>query len=513
MQYKVENKEQPGEVENKMPRDIVEFDTIPLSFVENTLDGVYICENGILKFCNRRFAHMFDYKKTGDLTGMELKKLVYSDTTEPVGKDLEGHHTFIGRRRDGSEFEVEALTCTVKYHGRFATQGIIRDISKLRQLEKQLRQAQKMEVIGTLASGIAHDFNNILSIIMGYIELSLDSRTNPTVIRQNLKQVLNASHRAKDLVQQILTFSRRGEKEKGPVKISSLVKEVIKLMRASLPSTIEIHQDISKTEYVALADPTQLHQVLMNLCTNAAQAMMEEGGMLKIELSDLNRDMEAIYEEPLPPSPYLRLTVSDTGCGMTPEIQEQIYEPFFTTKKSGEGTGMGLAVVKGIVKNHDGEISVESEPGKGTSFHLFLPLLHEDTWNEQEKKEGVTPGGDEHVLLVEDEPVLLNIVKRMLERLGYQVVSKANGMEALETFRANPQDFDVVITDLTMPGMTGIQLARELIKIEPEIPIIICTGFNEGINREHLRNLGMQGFIMKPYSSEKLSLAIRDVLD
>jgi CheY-like chemotaxis protein len=251
----------------------------------------------------------------------------------------------------------------------------------------------------------------------------------------------------------------------------------------------------------------------MNLCTNAAQAMTEEGGRLTIELSDLNRDMEAIYEEPLPPSPYLRLTVSDTGSGMTPEIKEQIFEPFFTTKKDGEGTGMGLAVVKGIVKNHDGEISVESEPGKGTSFHLFLPLLQEDAGIESEKSEGGLPGGNEQVLLVEDEKVLLNIVKKMLERLGYRVVPKANGMEALETFRADPQAFDVVITDLTMPGMTGIQLARELIKIEPEIPIIICTGFNEGINREHLCNLGMQGFIMKPYSSEKLNLAIRDVLD
>ncbi|MCK5055597.1 MAG: response regulator [Candidatus Aminicenantes bacterium] len=513
MQYKIESKEEPGVVDNNIPRNIVEFAAIPLSFIENTLDGVYICEKGILKFCNRRFAHMFGYKKTGDPTGLEMRKMIYSGTPEPVEQEPEGHHTFIGRRSDGSEFEVETLTCTVMYHGRPAIQGIVQDISKLRQLEKQLRQAQKMEVIGTLASGIAHDFNNILSIIMGYIELSRDSRTSPAVIRQNLKEALKASLRAKDLVQQILTFSRRGEKEKGPVKITSIVQEVIKLMRASLPSTIEIHQDMSKTEYIVLADPTQLHQVLMNLCTNAAQAMMEEGGLLKIELSDLNRDMEAIYEEPLPPSPYLRLTVSDTGHGMSPETKERIFEPFFTTKKSGEGTGMGLAVVKGIVKNHDGEISVESEPGKGTSFHLFLPLLQEDAGIEQEKREGDPTGGDEHVLLVEDEKVLLNIVKRMLERLGYRVVSKANGVEALEAFRSSPQDFDVVITDLTMPGMTGIQLAREVIKIEPEIPIIICTGFNEGINREHLRNLGMQGFIMKPYSSKKLNLAIREVLD
>jgi len=503
----------PGVLENKTHRGIVEFNNIPLAFLENTLDGVYVSEKGILRFCNLRFTHMFGYKKSEELTGMEVKKLMIPLNPDPAGPDMEGHHTFIGRRRDGSEFEVEVLTCAVMYHGRPANQGIIRDISKLRQLEKQLRQAQKMEVIGTLASGIAHDFNNILSIIMGYIELSLDSRTNSTVVKQNLKQVLKASQRAKDLVQQILTFSRRNEKEKGPVKITSLVKEVIKLMRASLPTTIEIQQDISDAEYVVLADPTQLHQVLMNLCTNAAQAMAEKGGLLRIELSDLNRDMAAIYDEPLPPSPYLRLTVSDTGHGMTREIIEQIFEPFFTTKKSGEGTGMGLAVVKGIVKNHDGEISVESEPGKGTSFHLFLPLLQDDLGSEYEKKGDYTSGGDEYILLVEDEKILLNIVKKMLERLGYRVVPRSNGREALEAFKADPNAFDVVITDLTMPGMTGIQLARELIKTEPEIPIIICTGFNEGINREHLRNLGMQGFIMKPYSSEKLNHAIRDILD
>jgi CheY-like chemotaxis protein len=251
----------------------------------------------------------------------------------------------------------------------------------------------------------------------------------------------------------------------------------------------------------------------MNLCTNAAQAMQEEGGLLEIVLSDLNRDMEAIYNEPLAPSPYLRLTVSDTGHGIKPEIRERIFEPFFTTKKSGEGTGMGLAVVKGIVKNHDGEISVESNPGKGTSFHLFLPLLQEDAGRMQEKKETDIPRGQEQVLLVEDEKVLLNIARRKLERLGYHVVAKVSGIEALKTFRATPQNFDVVITDLTMPGMTGVQLARELIKTIPEMPIIICTGFNEGINRKHLRDLGMQGFIMKPYSSEKLSSAIRAVLD
>ena len=513
MQDKFDDKEETVAAADEPNRAIVQTEDFPLSLIENPFNGIYIARQGILRFCNHKFAEMFGYKNKEELIDTAMTQLVCRRDRDRVNLDSEGCQNFFARRPDGYEFEVETLSSRVIYSGELSIQGVIRDVSKISQLEKQLRQAQKMEVIGTMSSGIAHDFNNILSIIMGYIELSFDSRTNMEVVRQNLKQALNASHRAKDLVQQILTFSRRGEKEKAPVKIRPLVKEIIKLMRASLPSTIEIRQDISKKEYLVLAEPTQIHQVLMNLCTNAAQAMQEAGGVLEIVLSDLNRDMEAVYDEPLPPSPYLRLTVSDTGHGIKPELKEHIFEPFFTTKKSGEGTGMGLAVVKGIVKNHDGEISMESEPGKGTSFHLFLPLLQEDPGSMTGKTGTDSHRGQESVLLVEDEKVLLNIVKRMLKRLGYHVVAKAGAVEALKIFRAKPQDFDVVITDLTMPGMTGIQLARELIKTAPEVPIVICTGFNEGINREHLRNLGMQGFIMKPYSSEKLGSAIREVLD
>jgi len=500
-------------MKNKHEDKAEAVEALPIYCIENSLDGIYMCKQGILKTCNNRFAEIFGYKKTEDIFGIEVKKLVYSSSPEQVGLEEEGHHNFTAQRLDGSTFDAEILCSSHVYLGKPVIQGVIRDNSALRQLEKQLRQAQKMEVIGTLASGIAHDFNNILSIIMGYIELSLDSRIDVETLRQNLKQMLNASHRAKDLVQQILTFSRRGEKERGPVKVAPLIKEVIKLIRATLPSTIEIRQDINESDYIVLAEPTQLHQVLMNLCTNAAQAMHENGGILEIILSDLNRDIESISEEPAAPSPYLRLTVRDTGQGITSEIKEQIFEPFFTTKKNGEGTGMGLAVVKGIVKNHDGEISVESTPGKGTSFHLFLPLWHEETGRIGEKKEKNIPHGREQVLLVEDEKVLLNLVARMLEQLGYKVIPRSSAVEALETFHTSPESFDVIITDLTMPGMTGIQLACELIKIKPELPIIICTGYHDGINREQLRDLGMQGFIMKPYSTEKLSTTIREVLD
>ena len=354
----------PGTVEEILPDKSENL----RSLIENSFDGIFICRDGVLKFCSRRFAEIFGFKAPADITGREIKKLVYIETTGPVDEILRGYNNFLAWRKNGVEFEVEILAGPITYCEQPAVQGVLRDLSKVRQLEKQLRQAQKMEVIGTLASGIAHDFNNILSIIMGYLELSLDSRTDEMIMRQNLQQALKASHRAKDLVQQILTFSRRGEKQKGPVQVTPIVKEVIKMMRSSMPAAIEIRQDISEKRYVVLADPIQLHQVIMNLCTNAWHAMQEEGGTLEVVLSDLNRDLEAISEVPLAPSPYMRLTISDTGHGMTAPVKEKIFEPFFTTKKKGEGTGMGLSVVLGIVKHLDGEISVESEPGKGVKF-------------------------------------------------------------------------------------------------------------------------------------------------
>ncbi len=513
MQDKFLENDESGRLTETFTPDIRRAEEFLRAVMENSLDGIYLCQDGLLVSGNRRFAGLFGFPEPGCIKGTEIKKLLYSIIPGQNVQDLVGHHNLVARRLDGNEFEAEAANRQVVYHGKPALLGMIRDVTNQRQLEKQLRQSQKMEVIGTLASGIAHDFNNILSIIMGYLELSIDSRSDKETIKQNLKQALKASYRARDLVQQILSFSRKGEKEKAPVQVTPIVKEVIKLMRSSLPATIDIRQDISESKYIVLADPTQLHQVLLNLCTNAAQAMSETGGILEIVLSDFNRDLEAIYKEPLPPSPYLRLTVSDTGHGMPPEVKERIFDLFFTTRQEGEGTGIGLAVVKGIVKNLDGEISVESAPGKGASFHVFLPLLHEDIEVEEEKREKIIPHGSEQVLLVEDERVLLNLVSKMLERLGYRVVSKSDGLEALEVFRAQPGLFDVVISDLTMPGLTGIQLARELIKIRPGIPIIICTGFNEGINRENLRDLGMDGLLMKPYSMAKLSAAIRGILD
>jgi PAS domain S-box-containing protein len=491
------------------------------AIIDNSLEGIFIVQNHTLKFCNQRLAQMFGFKNPRDAIGIDVMELVSPQSRELVNRELEAHESgkkqtshydFFARRTDGSEFDVETLSSRIMYQGKPAVQAIIRDISKQRQLEKQLHQAQKMETIGSLASGIAHDFNNILSIIIGYAELSLDDYTSETKIKHNLEQVLSASYRAKDLAQQILSFGLQSEREKRPVKVNPIVQEVLTLIRASLPSSIHIHQNISETTYIVLADPTQLHQVLMNLCTNAGHAMQEKGGVLEVVLSDLNRDLEAISEQSLAPSPYLRLTVSDTGHGMKPEVMERIFDPFFTTKKKGEGTGMGLSVVQGIVKNLDGEISVESEVGKGTSFHLFLPIFEESEGIEEKPKKPI-PRGNERILLVDDEVVLVNMGRKMLGQLGYDVVPVTESIEALETFRAAPESFDLVITDLTMPDMTGKQLARELVKIKPDIPVVVCTGFSREIKRDNIRDSGIKAFIIKPYNKEEIANIIRKVLD
>jgi len=380
------------------------------------------------------------------------------------------------------------------------------------QLEEQLAQGRKMETLGILAGGIAHDFKNILTVIIGFTELALDDYTNLPKVKRHLGQVLEASYRAKDLAQQILSFSRSGEKEKRPVKVNPLVKEVLKLIRASLPPTVEIHLDISDTVYEICADPTQLHQVIMNLCTNAGHAMIEKGGVLEVTLSDLNRDLASISEENPAPSPYLRLTVSDAGHGMTQEVMKHIFDPFFTTKKDGEGTGLGLSIVQGIVKSLDGEITVESQPGKGSSFHVFLPTF-ENPAAIKEKTTAAVPHGNERILLVDDEAALVNMGRKMLEKLGYVVTPCTAGLEALQAFCHDPALFDLVITDLTMPDMDGKQLIREFSRRKPGIPIILCTGYTQDICREDFSGLDLDAFILKPYNKAEIARVVRKVLD
>jgi len=386
------------------------------------------------------------------------------------------------------------------------------DVTQKWQLEKRLALAQKMEAIGTLAGGIAHDFNNILSAIMGYTELSLIDIPPDSAVNKNLKQVLKAGGRAKELVQQILTYSRQREQEMRPVKINLIVNEALKLLRASLPSTIQFNNDI-KSNLAVMSDPTNIHQVIMNLCTNAGHAMQENGGLLSVILTDVDLDDDFANHHPgLNPGKYVRLTVTDTGHGMSPEVIERIFDPFFSTKKKGEGTGMGLFVVHGIVKNQGGTLIVDSTPGQGSVFNAFFPAIQSE-WVPDNEHANLLVTGTESILFVDDEAFQADIAKQMLSRLGYRLTTCTSSVEALELFRQSPEEYDLVITDMTMPHLTGDVLARKLITIRPDIPIVVCTGYSDRVNPEIAGEIGIRELVMKPVVMKDIAHTIRRVLD
>ncbi len=382
-----------------------------------------------------------------------------------------------------------------------------------KRLEAQLIQAHKMEALGTLAGGIAHDFNNILSAIIAYAQRGVREGQEPEKVRKNIEEVLKVCTRARDLVKQILAFSRRTKHEFIQIRLDTTIKESLKMMRAILPRNIEIRQNILTGGRV-MADTTQIHQVMMNLCSNAAQAMGENGGVLCISLdkADINEGAEALALD-LRPGPYLRLSISDSGHGITPEIMERIFDPYFTTKEKGRGTGLGLSVVHGIARSHKGAILCRSTPGEGTTFDLYLPEI-------EAKKEAATVQvqtpdlkGGERILFIDDEPILVKATKESLRYLGYRVVSRTSSVEALDLFQKNPGQFDLVITDIIMPGLTGDRLALEMMKIRKDIPVILCTGYSEHMSEEKAKELGIRGFIMKPFEIEDLAKTIRNVLD
>jgi len=380
-------------------------------------------------------------------------------------------------------------------------------------LESQLQQAQKMEAIGTLAGGIAHDFNNILFPIIGYTEMSIEDIPEDSEVRNNLAQVLQSAHRAKDLVKQILTLSRQHPQETKLLKIQSVVEEALKLLRASIPKTIEIRRSIEECEPV-LADSTQIHQIVMNLCTNAYHAMRETGGVLEVNLMEEEISTDDVESKlDLHPGRYAKLTIKDTGHGMDNVVLEKIFDPYYTTKPIGEGSGLGLAVVHGIVKSSGGKIRVESELGEGTSFHIYFPLIDSGIKEPKAIPEEPVLKGDERVLLIDDEEAIVFMGQQMLERLGYHVTTRTSSVEALEAFRANPDKYDLVITDMTMPNMTGIDLAPRLLEIRPDIPIIICTGFSEIIDEARAKSAGIKGYVMKPMDKDQIGRAIRKILD
>jgi len=390
---------------------------------------------------------------------------------------------------------------------------IFHDITKIKNIEAQLQQAQKMESIGNLAGGIAHDFNNLLFPIIGMSEMLLEDLPSDSLEYENAQEIFNAGRRAGDLVKQILTFSRQSEHKMTATRLQNILKEVLKLSHSTLPTNIEFNENIQQNCGLVMADPTQIHQIAMNLITNSFHAIEGKNGVIDIELKEVTLEENELPDSELLSGEYVRLSVSDNGTGMTQNTINNIFEPYYTTKKKGKGTGLGLAVVYGIVKEHNGDIKVYSELGEGSTFHIYLPLMEKTSKIETADQAASIEAGTEKILLVDDEKSVAKLEGKMLSRLGYLVTEKTKSSEALNTFKMNPENFDLVITDMTMPDMTGDQLAKEILSIKPNTPIIICTGFSERINKEQAEIIGVKGFLMKPVEKSDMAKMVREVLD
>ncbi len=435
----------------------------------------------------------------------------------PVNLTLEDKlpHTVEVDSRDGKIFLSSSFPLFAK-NGEI--RGIIhvgRDITEQKMLERQLGQNLKMEALGTLAGGIAHDFNNILSAILGYAELAQGETEEEAVTYEYLEQVLQASKRARDLTRQILAFSRHAEIAKAPVEIASIVKETLKLLRSSIPSSILIEQQIQDDTGVIFADPSQIHQIIMNICTNAYHAMEQTGGTLSVSLTCISqaKDNAVAKQAERRPGKYAELTIRDNGPGIDPAIRDRIFDPFFTTKETGRGTGMGLAIVHGIIKDCGGYIFCDSELGKGTLFTIDFPLVEESSVLPEQERSKQIVTGTEHILYVDDERILAEMSRAMLQHLGYTVTVCTDSVEALTVFNENPDLFDLVITDQTMPDMTGIELAGKLLQIRPGVPIILCTGFSSVVSVKEARSAGVKDFFMKPFDWDKMAETLRNILD
>ncbi|HIJ79965.1 MAG: response regulator, partial [Desulfobulbaceae bacterium] len=408
-----------------------------------------------------------------------------------------------------------SATCKYENQAPVSVRCILRDVTEQEELKEQLYQSQKIQAIGTLAGGIAHDFNNILTAILGYSEFLKKDIVEGSEGWFSLQEVIKAGRRAKELVKQILTFSRQAKYELQPVQLNLVVNEALGLVRSSIPTTVAIRSAISSSCGVIMADPTQMHQVIMNLCTNGYQAMKQDSdGELTVSLESVEiKAGDYLVGEGLAPGIYLKLRVADTGCGMEPAVMSRIFEPYFSTKEQGDGAGLGLSVVHGIVERHHGHIAVESVPGEGSTFTIYFPQVDTQRPIVIPEYEAPIQRGDERVMVVDDERAVAQLERMALEGLGYQVQSFTVSEEALEVFRNKPDKFDLIITDMAMPNMTGAELARKLIAIRPDIPIILCTGFSETINEVQAKALGIEEYIMKPVIEKDIAIAVRKVLD
>ena len=455
-------------------------------------------------------------------------------------------------RRDGTPLIVETHGRTIPYQGRQVRITAIRDITERKQMEEelrtsrdelehrvqertselsqayeklaaemtertrveeQLRQAHKMEALGRLSGGIAHDFNNILAIMMGFSELVKEKLPKGSQEEGHLQRVVEAGLRGREVIRQMLTFSHQMPREKKPLQLSGIVNDTLKFLRASIPSTISIRTKVEPESAPVLGDPVEIQQVLMNLCTNAAHAMRDKGGTLDVELSDYHVPPANARASSMEPGLYARLVVRDTGVGIAPEIRDKIFDPYFTTKKVGEGSGLGLSAVMGIVKHAHGSITVESAPGKGSTFTVYLPQVAQTAMIDEVLTVEPIPRGSERILFVDDEALVVMMGEGLLRGLGYEVTAKTSSRQALELLKQDPSRFDLVITDQTMPEMTGVELAKQILAVRPEVPVILCTGFSHLVDDDSAKAAGIKGFAMKPLTEGELARIVRQVLD
>ncbi len=490
-------------------------------YFEENISGTYISTpEGQLLACNQEYINIFGLDSIQHARNTPISEIIISnDEREKFLERIKNEKRVTGyepivKKIDGTPIHIfENATGVFDEEGNLThIRGFILDVTEQKRLEIQLLQAQKMEAIGTLAGGIAHDFNNILFPIMGHSEMLMMDLPEDSPLHMSLNEIYTGALRAKDLVKQILAFSRQENKELKQMRMQPVINEALTLIRSLIPTTIEIDKDINQDCGIIQADPTQIHQIIMNLATNAYHAMEETGGQLKVSLKEVEIGRQNLINPDMEPGMYACVSVVDSGVGMDEDLIKKIFDPFFTTKEQGKGTGMGLSVVHGIVISNGGAIQIFSRPGKGTRFCVYLPIVKTGLKEENNHVENHVQTGAGQILLVDDEKAIITMERSMLERLGYEVMSYTSSLEALDAFRENPDKFDLVITDMAMPNMSGDKLSAELSKIRSDIPVLLCTGFSETMYEEKAESIGIKGFLLKPIGMKELALKIGEIL-